>query len=233
MNVASKVYETLRKKRYSRDQPFLENKLKETISYCIKKNKPIKLIGFWGVGPKTQANWADEATGEFLARLNEEIRTIYPPGIKFTFIIATLHGIHNGINSETIKSYSKSIESIFKKYNFKFIYLDPLWKKYHISFKKVDKILEQQPRRWWSNIENHEVIEINAKKRNKRLKYKIAAKKYYLFRNLEKEMFEKEFPTSIFFAFADSILRNIFPKMPTLYFYSRKGWSDAPWFVKA
>jgi len=123
------------------------------------------------------------------------------------------------------------MEKIFKKFDFKFIYLDPLWKKYGINFEKIDAIFGQQEKNWWSKIENHKMIENNAKNRNTRLSQKIAAQKYYIMRSVEKEMLEKEFSDSIFHAFSDSKLREVLPNLPTLYFYARKGWSDTPWFV--
>jgi hypothetical protein len=50
-------------------------------------------------------------------------------------------------------------------------------------------------------VENHQTIEKNAKNRNSRLSSKEAAQKYYIMRDLEKEMLEKEFPNSIFHTF--------------------------------
>ena len=67
--------------------------------------------------------------------------------------------------------------------------------------------------------------------RNQHLNPKIAAQKYFIMRSLEKEMIEKEFSNSIFHAFSNSRLRNVLPNLPTLYLYSRNGWSDTPWFI--
>jgi len=231
MTNKSQVYEILAKKRYNRDEPYLKDKLKERFDYFISHNKTIKLIGFWGIGPKSKPNWADLASCEFLANLNDEVKAVYQPGIEFTFIFATLHGIHNGISREGMDSYTKAMEKILTKFGFKFVYLDPLWKKYGISFEKIDAIFEQKEKNWWNKIENHKTIENNAQNRNKKLSPKIAAQKYYIMRDLEKEMFKNEFSDSIFHAFSDSKLRNVLPNLPTLYFYSRRGWSDTPWFV--
>jgi len=50
-------------------------------------------------------------------------------------------------------------------------------------------------------------------------------------RDLEKKMLEKEFADAIFYTFSDSKWKCVLPNLPTSYFYSRKGWSDAPWFI--
>lgn len=231
LSLEERIFEILTRKNYNRDAPYLKDSLKERIHSFVAMNKPIKLVGFWGVGPKNNPNWADMASCEFLFNLNEEIKKIYHLGVEFIFIFATLHGVHNGIPIKTINSYTKKMEILFKKFGFKFVYLDTLWKKYGISFKKIDTLFLKKEDSWWSNVENAKMIEENAKNRNQRLNPKIAAQKYYIMRTLEKEMFEKEFSDSIFHAFSDSRLRNVLPDLPTLYLYGRKGWSNAPWFI--
>ncbi len=142
-----------------------------------------------------------------------------------------MHGIHNGYDKKTINSYVGEIKKLFSKFNFKFILLDGLWKKYDINFDKINRILNQKNPGWWNKIKNRKSIEKNAENRNLFLDSQIAAQKYYVMRDLEKKMLMKEFKNHIFHAFADNKLRNVLPRMPTFYFYSRKGWSDAPWFV--
>ena len=231
MDKVIQIYNILKKRRYNRDTPYLENDLINRLRNFVNGNKPIKLVGFWGVGSKEEANLADVASCEFLAQLNEDIKKIYAPGIQFTFIFATLHGIHNGISKRVMSSYLSDIKILFKKFGFKFLDLEPLWKKYQISFKKINQILNAKKGNWWSQIENVAQIEKNAKNRNRRLGARIGAQKYYIMRDLEKKMLEQEFADSIFHAFSDTKLRNVLPNMPTLYFYARKGWSDTPWFI--
>jgi pyoverdine/dityrosine biosynthesis protein Dit1 len=231
MGTVKKLYEIITKKHYNRDEPELETKIEQAIQKFVNENKPIKLIGFWGVGPKPKSNWADLASCEFMNKLNAEIKKTYQPGIEFTFIFATTHGTHNGIGANTIETYTKDIEKVFAQFEFKHLYLKPLWTKYGISFKKINEIFERKPKGWWQKVENQEMIEKNASNRNTHLPAAEGAQKYYIMRDLEKEMLEKEFADSIFHAFADSRLKCVLPNLPTLYFYSRKGWSDTPWFV--
>lgn len=231
MSKELEIYDIITKKRYNRDEPNLKKKVIDRIKRFVSKQKTIKLVGFWGVGPKEKHNWTDIASCEFLEKLNKEVKKVYNPGIKFIFIFATQHGIHNGIEKKTINSYTKDIEKLFKKFSFKYIYLEKLWEKYNINFEKIDKIFKDKKRGWWEMVENHQTIEKNAENRNLRLSSEEGAQKYYIMRDLEKEMLEKEFPDSIFHAFADPKLKGVLPNMPTLYFYSRKGWSDTPWFV--
>ena len=83
MTIESKIYEIFTKKRYNRDEPYLKEEIKEKINYFISQNKPIKLIGFWGIGLKSKPNWADLASCEFLAKLNDEVKRVYQPEVVF------------------------------------------------------------------------------------------------------------------------------------------------------
>ncbi len=226
------IYEIIIKRAYSREIPYLENKIKEKIHHYVLHNEPIKLVWFRGVGNKIKPNWADIETCKHLSKLNKEVQSIYPLGIEFTFVFATNHWIHNGISTENISSYFDEMEKIMYEFNFRSIYLESLRKKYEITFKKIDELFEEKKGNWWNIIENHELIEHSAQERNFRLKPQIAAQKYYIMRNIEKEMLEKEFTDYIFHTFSDSRFRNVLPDLPTLYFFSiKKRRSDAPWFV--
>src|SRR3989338_11614349 len=112
------IVELFSKKKYLRDPPYQLWKLQERVLSSIQKNRPIPLIGFWGIGQKQQANSADQRTCEQFSQLRQDVQTVYPPGLKFTFIIALPHAIHNGISQETIKQYTKEMIMLFKKYDF-------------------------------------------------------------------------------------------------------------------
>jgi hypothetical protein len=231
MNISQQVYRVLTKRKYNRNKPYLAGEILKIIDKSLSLNEPIKLVGFWGVGQKDKPNWADEESCKFLYDLNKEIKNVYEPGIEFTFVFANMHGQHNGYQKESINSYTKGMIKIFNRYSFTYVYLDKLWEKYQITFDKINLILEAKPEKWWDEILERDAIEKNAACRNKKYPPRIAAQKYYIMRNLEKEIFEKEFPGYIFHAFSDPRLQIVLPNMPTLYFYGRESWSNAPWFV--
>lgn len=233
LNISEKIYQTLTKRKYNRGKPFLSDEILKIINTSILNEQSIKLIGFWGVGSKSKSNWADKESCNFLSELNDEIKQIYKPGIEFIFIFAIMHGIHNGYDEKSINSYVEDMKNIFTKYDFKFLLLNNLWDKYKISFQKIDSIFQTEPKDWWLNVEEKDLIERNALQRNIKYSPEIAAQKYYIMRNLEKEMLEKEFKGYIFHAFSDSKLKEVLPNMPTLYFYSRESWSNTPWFVNS
>lgn len=230
--LVNKIFSILKRRRYNREKPYQIDEFKQRIDKFVLKKAPIHLVGFWGVGPKTHVNWADQETCDFLQDLNHQLVKVYPPGIDFEFIFSEPHGVHNGLAPETMTSYVLDVKKLFKNYGFRHQNLKPLWDKYEITFDKIDQLLSKKSEGWWQKIQNHEGIENNAKSHNQRLPAIEAAQKYVIMRDLEKEIWEKEYPSSIFHAFADSKLRAVLPNLPTLYFFSRKGWSNIPWFTQ-
>src|SRR3990167_8948215 len=163
-----KIIEKLKGRKYNRErQQTKEQDYENAISYWVRKQLPILLVGFWGIGTKEKANKIDEASCKFLSELNNEIKEVYQPGIKFMFIFATQHARHNGIKEETMQIYIQGIKKLFKKYDFDYIYLEELWNKYKISFDSIDNIWKQKPKGWWEETIGREIIEKNAQIRNK------------------------------------------------------------------
>lgn len=236
--VVNKIHSTLsvddiigifNRKRYRRDKP---HKIKEIIEQSIIENKPIKIVGFWGIGTKEKPDRIDYEAIDHLLNLGQNIKKIFNQGIEFTFIIADKHGEMNGVPINSADNYSKEISKILLKKGFKIIRLSSLWKKYGISKNKIQEKLNSKQKGWFNRIENKDLLLKNASKYNVRKDSERSAKIYYIMRCLEKAMLEKEFSGSIFQTYSDSKINNILPNMPTVYTYARKGWSNSPWFTK-
>lgn len=231
MTLPDQIYGIFTKRRYSRGVPYKSESVLRQITVAVQKDTPIRLIGFWGVGSKAAPNWADKKSCLFLDELNQEIKDLYSPGIQFTFVFAKPHGLHNGYAAGNIDTYIQGMQNLFKEYGFKYLELEPLWHKYNISFDIIERVVKEKEQGWWKKIPEHELIERNATHRNIRLDPLLAAQHYFIMRDLEKKIFETEFSNSIFHAFSDPDLHVVLPDMPTLYFYGRESWSNAPWFV--
>ena len=230
--LTDQVYMILRSRAFARDGRLYEDKIAKAIDYFIRENKPIKLIGFWGVGPKDVVNDSDLVVCDFLSKLNAKIKDIYLPGIEYTFIISTNHGIQNGYDTNIISSYYQSIQNVFQKHNFLFQDLETLWNKYDISLDKITDQVNKNPESWWRTINKAKALEKAAGKRSKNPNPSFSAKRYYVMRQMEKHMLETEFPNSIFHTFSDSSWNFVFPNLPTLYFWAgKRGFSNPPWFV--
>ena len=228
-----RTIKALIRKKFNRDKPFLLGDVEKRVAESMAMDKPIRLVGFWGVGEKDKTDDYDIKTCRWLAKLNEGVKKFYSKGISFVFIIATEHGKNNGIDDHKIASYSCAMEKLFKEFGFEYIYLKDLWDRCGISFEKIDELHSKKPLGWWEDVPRRKLLEKNAKNRNLDFHYTVAAQRYYIMRNLEKAMLEKEFGDCIFHSFSDARLDCVLPHMPRLYLYARKGWSNAPWFMKS
>lgn len=232
MDVALSIYSILTKRKYNRSRIPLEKGVMDSIRKSVSADSSVQLVGFWGAGQKTHYGAADEKSCLFFAKLNEEIKTVYAQGIEFTFIFATKHAEHNGYDKSGVASYMQSMVELFDKNSFKYVFLDNLWDKYGLSFEKIDSVFSTKAYGWWDATPDAELIEKAAESRNKKYDAVTAAQKYYIMRDIEKELLKTEFDGYIFHAFVDPTMKHVLPCMPTLYFWGTEKWkSDAPWFM--
>jgi hypothetical protein len=222
------IYKILTAARYRRGM-HLPEQIKALIQIAVSKKEPLKFAGFWGVGPKAHSNWADTAACEFLTLLNNEIRAVHPPGLSFHFLFSTLHGLHNGYDRDDIYSYANEMEIILLEHGFTFSYMNDLWNKYGITEDKIHEALQAKPPGWWEAVEQKELIEKSAK-RKKNTDFRYSAETYFIMRELEKGPMAQEYAGYIFHVYSDPKLKHVLPDMPSVYFYSRPGWSNTPWF---
>lgn len=232
MNIENIIFNEITRKKFNRDIVYKKKSIIDTIKKYTSEDKAIKLIWFWWVWAKKEANIYDIKSCENLYNLNKNIKRVYPKWLDMSFIFSTKHWEFNWYKRENIDLYVDSIKQIFNKLNFKYINLDDLWQKYEISIEKINNIYLNKEDKWWNNIENTDKIELNADKINKVYSKKEAAKKYFIMRDLEKNILEKEFKNYIFNTFSDSSMRWVLPDMATIYLYGIKKWSSqAPWFI--
>ncbi|MFH1848640.1 MAG: asparagine synthase-related protein [archaeon] len=227
----SRILSVFMKKRYRRDRPTNTDKMLDRIKIAVDSNEPIRIIGFWGYGTKKRANPADIEACDHIKSLAHEIEEVYPPGLEVSYVFATKHAEFNGVQRSVIGSYTRDIRSLYRRYGFRHAELGDLWKRHGISFEKIEKTLSDMPVGWWGSVPAHKRIEKNARKHNKLLTPKDAAMRYYIMRELEREIFEKGFNRYLFHTYNDSTFNPILPRMPIIHLYARKGWANSPWFV--
>lgn len=229
--VVQQIISVLQSKNFSRDKPFELSELYKRINAAIQNNLPLKLVGFWGVSNKTITSTADQATISHLLSLQQEIKKVYSPGVDLLFIIAHEHGKINGFNESAIYSYGAAIKNRLEHVGFRTRRLQDLWNKHGLNFETINQHIYTNGEKIWGEIINKEIILKNAGNINQENPLRFAVR-YVVMRILEKKMLEHEFKDGIFHTFSDSKMRELLPNMPTLYLFARKGWSDAPWFIK-
>lgn len=216
--------------KYSRDKPSHITKMRKLISDSLSRQVPIPLVGFWGVGSKRTPDVMDRETLNHLQELNQEVKKVYPPGLDMLFILADKHGDMNGVSAHAQNTYLKKIDSLLKKSRFKTVLVSTLWNEFSITDRLILEKLRLKQNGWWKKVPHHIFMEHNAARYNSRNNPQTAAKIYYIMRCLERPILQKIFHGYIFHTFSSRHMAEILPKIPTLHLYSRKGWSDVPWF---
>lgn len=227
------IVRILSDKRFSRDIPYRTDELRGNIARAMKKNMPIPLVFFWGASDKEKIDENDtEAFGQ-LKKLQDELSKAYAPGIDMTVLLADEHAIANGYDSRVVRSYLTSVERQLKKQGMRCMWLHTLWKMWRISRRSLEKQRvrrEMENRRWWSDVDVRDQLEESASKHAITEDARRGAQRYYLMRREEAGHLAKTFRHSAFATYSSDDQQGLFPDMPTLYLWVRKGKSHVPWF---
>jgi len=221
MTLAKRVALKLRSRKYNRHKNKDFDKLMQSVQYFVEKNKPVHVVGYWGVCDKRGVCERDMDSLEVLNGINLSVKEIYELGIRFTFIIADSHAEMNGYTESEFSSYISGIKNLFDRYeNVDYVLLSDLRKE--IDFGGVDgvvfspnPILDKMLLSGANRLFKGDPVE--------------GIKLYVKTRVSETMIFDKKFPNSIFFTYNHPAYTTLFPKMSVLHLYSGSGTTKPPW----
>ena len=203
-------------------------KFNRHISYKIEeiKENDVKFVMFWGTLGKVVVDELDMQSVEFLDGFKKKIELAVGKEIELKVILADSHAKMNKIEQVNSYTYLQNIKDILENRNFKTVYLSSLWKNWNLNLHKIENnILKTENKKLTKILEK-------ASSRYYQGTLKEGYKMYYTMRKIEKKHLEKEFKDYIFLTYNNPVFREILPDLPTLYIYSRKGFSEPPWLNK-
>jgi len=209
--IATQILNILKSRKYCRIK--IENNiaLLNTINYFVEQNRPINLVGYWGIMDKDKVDDRDKRTVEQLQEINKRIKQAYKPGLIITFIIADTHAKANGFSN---KNYQKEIISLFESHNnIDYIFASDLSGEY--TKKEISGELKT-------------ILENSAKRIHKE-KYLYPLTKYLRLRITDADAIEKTFRNSIFFSYNRKEYKEIFPRLPYLLLFVYDRTNYPPW----
>ncbi len=226
--ISSTIFEIFTNKPFGKLKPNEEDEgiIKSKIKKYVLDNTEIQLIGFWGMDYRTEINNFEEKSVEFLCKMDNQVKQIYRPGIKFNWILADAHAKLNGfieLNNYSNDLKLENLEYIQKIHdmNYSSELLSNIWARNKLSRERIEQEFRQKEVDWWDNVPHKEIHEKNANKIGRN------AQRYYIARKLELNFLNPN--QYIFHTFSNVELNDLFSR-GTLFFYSRKGLSNSPWF---
>ncbi len=221
MDTVKSIVNILKSRKYNRHKVNDINLLSKHISSFVKKNEPIKIVGYWGITNKKNIDKKDKETIKFLNEIINRVKKIYDNGINFTFIISDSHALMNGYNHEEFKDYINNLITIINHQdNINFLILSELRKKYNLnSFDDIN---------FNPDKDLHNLL-LKGAERLFNGNPKVGSEIYYKTRIQEIDLIEKTFPNYLFFTYNHPKCKEFLPDMPLLFLYSRKGTSIPPW----
>jgi asparagine synthase (glutamine-hydrolysing) len=219
---ADKILDMINDRSLRREYPYREDSLAELINFKIEHKEPLRLFGFWGAGPKKNTDDHDLKTLDHLNQYVEKIRKQYSYGVEVMFILADKHAENNQYEKDNYEPYISSVKKEMESRGMKTVFLSDIWKKYGLTPEKVVSELKAQPKGWWQKISIAKKLEERSDENFNGTDKLLGAQRYYILRAMEKGILKKEYADSIFFVYGDSLAQQIYPDMPTLYFFTEK-----------
>ncbi len=226
--MTKKIWQILVNTRYTYSR---SKQLKSQINYAIINNQPITIVSFWGIGNKTKPTQVEYNVIKILNEINQEIKKVYPPGLKFIFIISDKHAYLNQFPQENINSYIEKIQKLLHQYHFQTILLSDLYQKYNINSKQIEKQALSQ-KEWWEHFPLKKQLIKQAQKISFHPEKEKAALIYAFTRIKEAQIISQEFPKAIFLTYNSPLFHPISPNLPTIHFRpdSPNKITTPPWF---
>ena len=217
-----RIIELLGSKKYSKTTPDNLNKFKQIVGNAINEKKPIKTVLHWGYLGNIDISKKERKSINFLKDLIDEIKKIYPPGLEVTILLSDAHAEMNGFDTGKIKKYYKLIEAVFTENGFAVQYLSVLWKKWGIGKTDIPKMQEESDQTLLDEL-------LPSASRYYHGPPEQGVKNYIAMRRLENVHLQENFRDVIYFTYSRPEIKPVLPDMPTIYFYSRKGFAEPPW----
>ena len=218
-----KIFEILKSRQYNTTPIQDKEGLLKSIDYFIKLNLPIKLVAYWGITNKPKTDNLDIETMEFLESINKRIQEIYPKGIAFDLILTDHHAFTiNNYTKDEVNNYFIGLKDLFNKYNnIKLFILSELRQQIKLSpLIKID---------YTPSKDLIPLLNRGALRMHKGCNLEGSIELYYKTRIQEKAIFEGLFSKDIFFTYNNPKYKELFPNLPVLYLFARKGKSAPPW----
>lgn len=223
--IAEKILKSFNTWSFKREQPSDTALMLKFISIAVENRRPVPFVLYWGKGLRAHITDSERQCLEFLDRLGQRIRDVYPTGAKIHLLFTDTHAALNGHDAESIDAYFAEVERAACSTTFTTSRLSD-----HVS--KFDP----EPGTEYAPVSNDLMVRLE-KSAQKWYKGdatpREGAEEYFLQNMIERQAVERSFSSSIFLTFNGSDVRDLFPShLPIFYMYSiRKGTSTKPWFM--
>ena len=222
-----KLIERIYRKRFFAKRIDITPDLLRLVEQAFVEYVPLKLFYLWGIHKREQMNKYDEIALSFLALFIEHVKNELSCPIDFTLVLSDVHARINEIPVSSINYYRDAIArwALEKKWNIRM--LSDIWDNYGLKQNKIIEIAEEIP-----DESIDDLLLSFAVKYFTGSDKMIGAKRYYVARQMEKAIIEKEFGDSIHVTAADKRLLYLQPQLPHFQVWSLgKGRSNKPWFL--
>jgi L-tyrosine isonitrile synthase len=234
--LAQEIFDLMNTKRFRRAHPYDADEIIQNIQRHIIQGTNLSFVAYWGCGKRDSICQVDrDALDRLLdyAKTATKIPELQP---SVTLILADVHCLNNGIPQARFMKYFMEIQAYVKDSEVKFVSLDSLWKKLNYSTTSLatEVMTPSFNEKWEALSIKNSLIETASKHYETDSNFEVSAKRYFQACLWDSKVIEHFFPSSIFLTYNGPEMRELFPKIPTMFLFSSKHGNTAkPWFTES
>jgi len=233
-DLCAKVVEKFDRYEYRRAHSESMPEVNRLIQSSLVKGRPIRFVGYWGAGGRTERNEADILALDRIKRLIDSINDLCQSETATAeLILADMHGKCNEVPEPAVQAYFADIRKMLSERNIGWSLLSTVWTKAGLSFEQaVARSKSDEFKAMWATFEMRETFLRQARNRTSEEEADAAARRYYSVCTTERAAVAAHFAGSLFFTYAEPKHKSILPDLPLLYWHSVKpGVAEKPWFL--
>lgn len=222
---AQAVAAVLKSRRFARCRSDDYQGIEDRIMAFLAVEKPVTIVGYWGVGNRSLANGIDTQALDHLATFQSALGV----DSRLVLILADEHARLNGKNPEAVLDYLSAIGQMANERFFEFHWLSFLWRQWNLA-PPFGSVTDEE---WQANPLAGTLESRSAKHyHGGRFTHREDAQRYWLMARRERLLMAKEFPGAIWWTYSSPEFAPILADMPRVYLWStKKGTSNPPWFM--
>jgi len=233
-DLCAKVVEKFDRYEYRRAHSDSMPEVLQLVQACLVQGRPIRFVGYWGAGGRTEKSEADILALDRIKHLVDSINELCQSETATAeLILADIHGKCNGVPEAAVQAYFAEIKKLISERNIAYSMLSSVWTKAGLSFEQaVERSNSEDFKKMWATFDLRETFLRQARNRTTEEAADAAARRYYSVCTTERAAVASQFAGSLFFTYAEPKHQSILPELPLLYWHSVKpGVAEKPWFL--
>jgi acyl-CoA synthetase (AMP-forming)/AMP-acid ligase II len=209
-------------------------RLEETVRRALFLERPLRFVGFWGAGGRTEAAEADLRALDRLKAVADGVdQGLGLPLARVELVLADVHARSNGVPAPSAERYFAAVRREASARGIACVRQSALWRKHGLDYRRLAAAAAS--RRDASAWDAFPLKKLFTERAARHARGGAAvARRYWTLLRAENPVLARHYRGGVFFTYNGAESAPCLPDLPTVHWFStKKGVSEKPWFARA